>query len=161
MPILELITLIQAPIERCFDLSRSIDLHLHSTAHTGEIAIAGVTSGLIGMGEEVTWRAKHFGVWQHLTSRISSYNRPHHFRDSMVRGAFQYLHHDHCFESQGSRTQMLDIFDYAAPFGILGRLVENTVLTNYLQRLLEVRNACIKRIAESEQWRQYLPPETL
>jgi len=54
MPVIELKTAIKAPVERCFDLSRSIDLHKISTAHTNEEAIAGVTSGLIGPNEWVT-----------------------------------------------------------------------------------------------------------
>ena len=98
MPVLELTTLVAAPVERVFDLSRSIDLHTASTAATGERAVAGVTSGLIGPGEEVTWRARHFGVWQSLTSRIVIFDRPRHFRDSMVRGAFRRFDHDHRFE---------------------------------------------------------------
>jgi ligand-binding SRPBCC domain-containing protein len=87
--ILTEITLIHAPLERCFDLSRSIDLHKVSTARTGEQAIAGVTSGLIGLGEEVSWRARHFGVWQQMTSRITAFDRPAYFQDTMVRGAFR------------------------------------------------------------------------
>jgi hypothetical protein len=51
MPVINLHTQINAPIGIVFDLSRSIDLHKISTAHTNEEAIAGVTSGLIGMGE--------------------------------------------------------------------------------------------------------------
>ncbi len=161
MPILELTTIIRAPLERCFDLARSIDLHTSSTAHTGERAVAGITSGLIGTGEEVTWRAKHFGIWQQLTSRISAFERPCYFQDSMVRGAFQHICHDHYFEQQSDQTYMQDIFDYAAPFGIIGRIVEELILTKYLRRLLETRNAFIKQIAESEEWRRYLPPENL
>ncbi len=59
-------TVIHAPIERCFDLSRSVEVHLHSNVHSGEqaLALGGVTSGLVGMSEQVTWRAKHFGLWQ-------------------------------------------------------------------------------------------------
>lgn len=77
MPIIHLETPIHAPVEVCFDLSRNIDLHVISTEHTGERAVAGVTSGLIGLGESVTWKVKHFGVWQHLSSRITEYERPH------------------------------------------------------------------------------------
>jgi hypothetical protein len=61
MSVIELATSIAAPTERVFDLARSIDLHTERTAGTGERAVAGVTSGLIGLGEEVTWRARHFG----------------------------------------------------------------------------------------------------
>ncbi len=149
MPIIELTTHIAAPIERVFDLSRDIDLHVRSTAHTGERAVAGVTHGLIGLGEEVTWRAKHFGLWQHLTSRITQFERPDHFRDSMVAGAFRRFDHDHLFSAEGGHTVMRDVFDYNAPGGPVGRLVERLVLNDYLRRLLITRNAVIKAEAES------------
>ena len=54
MPLIKLETLIHAPIERCFDLSRDIDFHMRSTGHTAEIAVEGVAMGLIGFGEEIT-----------------------------------------------------------------------------------------------------------
>lgn len=56
MPVIELATAVAAPVERVFDLARSIELHVVSVAHTGERAVAGVTSGSIGIGEQVTWR---------------------------------------------------------------------------------------------------------
>jgi hypothetical protein len=84
MPFIELTTFIHAPIDRCFDLARSIDLHKLSTQGTEEEAIAGVTSGLIGKGEQVTWKAKHFGITQKLTSRITVFEYPYHFRDEML-----------------------------------------------------------------------------
>lgn len=55
-------TRIGAPVEVVLDLSLDIDAHMASMAHSGERAIGGVTSGLIGLGEEVTWRARHFGI---------------------------------------------------------------------------------------------------
>ena len=88
MAIIELTTEIDAPISRVFDLARSIDLHTNSTSRTGERAVAGVTSGLIGPGDEVTWRARHFGVWQSLTVRVEVFEPPTHFSDRMLRGAF-------------------------------------------------------------------------
>ena len=81
MPTIELTTRINAPIEKVFDLARSIDLHMESTKHTGEQAIAGLVSGLIELGETVTWRAKHFGVWQILTSKITEFEQPYSFVD--------------------------------------------------------------------------------
>ena len=95
MPVIELFTVIDAPMERVFDLARSIDLHTDSTAGTGERAVGGVTSGLIGAGQEVTWRARHFGVWQSLTVRITAFERPTHFADAMLRGAFRRMEHHH------------------------------------------------------------------
>jgi ligand-binding SRPBCC domain-containing protein len=147
---IELTTVISAPRERCFDLARSIDLHLQSASATGETAVAGRTSGLIEMGEEVTWRARHFGVWQHFTSRITAYDRPGHFRDSMTRGAFRSFEHDHFFtEMPDGRTQMRDVMVFHAPLGPLGRLVEKLVLIRYLARFLADRNQVIQQAAES------------
>ena len=89
MPIIKLETLIYAPVERCFDLARDIDLHKRTAVQTKEIAVAGVTTGLIDLGEQVTWEAVHFGIRQRLTVQITAFSRPAHFRDSQVRGAFK------------------------------------------------------------------------
>jgi len=156
MPKIVLTTLIHAPLERCFDLSRSVELHVASTRQTGERAVGGVTSGLLGLGEDVTWSARHFGVRQTLTSRISAFDRPRHFRDSMVRGAFRRFDHDHFFAARGDDTEMRDVFDFESPLGPLGRLVDALVLERYLRRLLERRNEEIKRVAESDAWRAVL-----
>lgn len=157
MPVLELRTIIRAPAARCFDLARSVDLHVQSTARTGERAVAGVTRGLIGPGQQVTWRARHFGVWQELTSEISQYDRPRHFRDSMVRGAFAGFDHDHFFAETDGVTEMLDRFAFRSPLGLLGRIADALVLTRYLRRFLAERNAEIQRVAESDEWRALLP----
>lgn len=161
MPCIELSTFIDAPRERCFDLSRSVDLHQRSLQPTDERAVAGVTRGLIGLGESVTWEATHFGVRQRLTSRITAFERPVHFRDSMIDGAFRRFDHDHWFELEPSGgTVVRDVFDFDAPFGWLGRLVNALVLTRYMHELLCARNALLKQVAESEEWRQYLADAT-
>ena len=76
-------------------------MHLAGNVHWGEAAVAagGVTSGLVGMGQRVTWRAKHFGVWQTLTSEITAMDRPAYFQDAMIRGPFRFMKHDHFFRS--------------------------------------------------------------
>ncbi len=152
---IELSTAIAAPIERCFDLSRSIDLNLASTQGHQQ-AIAGVTSGLIGPEEEVTWSGRHFGIVIHHTSRISAYEFPHYFQDSMLRGTFQSYCHDHYFQKCDGTTQMKDIVRFSAPYGVLGRIAESMMLERHMRRLIERRNLFIKRAAESDQYRKYL-----
>ncbi|HEY7769346.1 SRPBCC family protein [Longimicrobium sp.] len=148
---------IDAPPDRVFDLARSIDFHSVSLAHTGEKAVAGRTSGLIELGQSVTWRARHFGVRQHLTSRISAFDRPRYFQDTMVRGAFASMVHDHHIDAAPDGGTMLrDELRFAAPLGILGRIAERLVLRRYMTRFLHTRNAVLKRVAESDEWRQFL-----
>jgi len=153
------ITTISAPIERCFDLARSVEVHLAGNVHFGEsaVAVGGVTTGLVELGQRVTWRAKHLGVWQNLTSEITRMDRPMYFRDEMIQGAFKRMEHDHFFEAKSAhQTVMTDVFRFAAPFPILGRITEVIVLRRYMTNLLRERNEVIKKIAESEEWRCYL-----
>lgn len=141
-------TWIDAPLERCFDAARDLDLHARGLAHTGERAVAGRMSGLIENGEEVTWRARHFGVTQYFTSRITAFDRPRYFQDSMQRGAFRSFVHDHFFVRENGRTRMTDLLTFSAPFAILGRIAESLVLRRYLERLLQARAITIKEAAE-------------
>jgi ligand-binding SRPBCC domain-containing protein len=148
---LEELTYIKAPIVKCFDLARSVEVHLAGNVHWGESALAtgGVTSGLIGPGERVTWRARHLGVRQNLTSEITAFERPSYFRDTMIDGAFRVMWHDHFFRAVSEdATEMKDIFCFAAPLSVLGRLAEAIVLRRYMRGLLLERNAVLKRIAE-------------
>lgn len=148
MAVIRLETHIDAPIEICFDVSRDIDVHIESTRHTGETAIAGRTSGLIGMGESVTWRAKHLGVWQTLSSKITAFDAPVYFTDEMVHGAFSSFKHEHIFEVKENYTLMIDVFHFESPLGILGKLANRIFLTAYMRNLLLHRNEVIKAEAE-------------
>lgn len=148
MPIIDVSTFISAPVEVCFDLARDIDLHVASTQGTDEKAVGGVTSGLISLGEEVTWEATHFGIRQRLTSRITRFDRPRHFRDSQVKGAFHHFDHDHFFTVQSDSTVMRDVFDYEAPFGLFGRCADRWFLQSYMERFLKERALVIKAAAE-------------
>jgi ligand-binding SRPBCC domain-containing protein len=159
MTTLEELTIVNAPVERCFDLARSVEVHLAGNVHFGEEAVAleGVTSGLIGLGERVTWRAKHFAVRHQLTSKITAMDRPAYFQDAMIQGPFHSMVHDHFFRLLPScGTEMKDVFVFEAPLAIFGRLAEILFLRRYMIALLRERNAAVKRIAESEEWRQYL-----
>jgi ligand-binding SRPBCC domain-containing protein len=78
-------------------------LHKISTKHTNEEAIAGKTSGLIELNESVTWKAKHFGFYQLLTSKITEFENPDYFVDEMV-GAFKWFKHKHSFTTHDDKT---------------------------------------------------------
>lgn len=148
MPFIRLETLIRAPAGRCFDLSRDVDVHVASTGGTRERAIAGVTSGLINLGETVTWEATHFFVRQRMTSKITAFERPRMFVDEMQRGPFKRWRHAHLFEERQGATLMVDEVEYASPLGPLGKLADALFLERYMTRLLAGRNAWIKRLAE-------------
>ena len=148
MATIELTTELQAPIERCFDASRDLDLHMASMAETGERAVAGKTSGLIGPGEQVTWEARHLGVRQRFTSQITAFSRPTYFQDTMQKGAFKAFVHDHRFEEQSGRTIMKDRVTFQSPLGWIGQFVDWLFMSWYLRRLIEARNQTIRAALE-------------
>ncbi len=143
-------TTINAPSELVFDLSLSVDFHMESLSHTGEQAIAGVTVGTMGLGDTVTWRARHFGIWWKMTSKITQFDRPNSFVDEQDRGPFTRFRHRHTFEERTEAiTTMIDDIWFDAPLGPLGDLVEAAVLGRYLQALIEKRNVELKHSAEA------------
>src|SRR5688572_8431184 len=149
MPTIHLETRIAAPPERCFNLARSVDLHVGSMSHTRERAVAGITVGMMEFGDTVTWEARHFRLRWHLTSRITDFDPPHRFADEQVDGPFAGFCHVHTFTRLDTGdTLMTDEFAFDAPFGPLGHLANVLFLTRYMRRLLARRNAYLKLVAE-------------
>ncbi|MBL0332768.1 MAG: SRPBCC family protein [Chlorobiota bacterium] len=156
MPLITLNTKIYAPINICFDLSRSIDFHSRSASTTNEKAVSGRINGLIELDETVTWEATHFWIKQKLTSKITALEKYSYFRDEMVNGAFAKIYHEHIYEQNDEFTIMIDKFEYEAPFSILGKLFDVVILNNYMKNFLIVRNSQIKKVAENGEWINYL-----
>jgi len=136
----ELETLIATSPAEAFAASLDIDAHLASMKASGEEAVAGVTSGLIGLGETVSWRARHFGVTWKMTSKITELEAPHRFVDEQVRGPFKFFRHEHIFEQHEVGTRMVDHIAFSAPLGPLGSIAEAAVLRAYLPKLIVERN---------------------
>jgi len=154
-------TLIDAPIDRVFDLARSVEVHLLANVHCLEqtLATGGVTTGLVEQGEQVTWRAKHFGLWHNLTSKATIVTPPYLYQVTMIDGIFRSMQADHLLRRLPSgATELRDIFAIAAPLPIFGPIAEWVFLRRYMLTLNRERNAVIKRVAESGDWQLYLPP---
>ena len=151
-----LMTVIEAPAARCFDLARSVDFHVVTAEGSGEHVVAGRTSGLLAPGERVTWRAKHLGVTQELEVEVTACERPEYLRDEMVRGVFTRMRHDHRFEERDGTTHMHDDFRYAAPLGPLGWLADVVLVKRHLRAFLVQRARILKAAAESDQWREFV-----
>ena len=141
-------TLIEAPAHICFDLARNIGFHVAASCRSGEKAIEGVTSGPIGLGETVTWEARHFMTRQRMTSKIVEFDRPNVFADEMQRGAFHHWRHTHRFLVEGNATRMIDEVDCASPLGFIGSAVDFLILNRYMKSFLLEHNAFLKAFAE-------------
>ncbi len=145
----ELLTEINAPIEKCFDLARNISIHLESTKETSEKVIAGRTTGLMELGETITWEGKYLGIRQTLSSKITAFDYPNFFADEMVEGAFKYFRHEHHFVKMDNYTLMKDVFIFESPFGVVGKLFNRLILIKHITTFLKRRNSIIKQVAET------------
>ncbi|SFZ92811.1 hypothetical protein SAMN05428642_1021013 [Flaviramulus basaltis] len=148
MPTIEIKTEINSDLNTCFDLARNIDFHQESLKHSNEKAIAGKMTGLIELGEWVSWEAKHLGFVQHLTSKITEFEAPNYFVDEMVFGAFKSFRHEHHFLESENRTVMIDVFYFESPYGVLGEFANWLFLKKYMTNLLKKRNSLLKQKAE-------------
>jgi ligand-binding SRPBCC domain-containing protein len=137
-------TSISASTADVFAAAVSIDAHLNSMSASKEQAVAGVTTGRIGLGESVTWRARHFGINWTMTSRITQFEEPTGFVDEQERGPFATFRHVHNFIEVPGGTLMVDEVTFTAPLGPLGWAAERLALSWYLPRLIRTRNVYLK-----------------
>jgi ligand-binding SRPBCC domain-containing protein len=148
MTTIKITTHYYAPIEKIFDTNRDIDIHQQSASKTKEVAIAGITSGLINKNETVTWRGKHFGFYFTHQSIISEMIFPTYFVDEQLKGNFKSFKHQHFFEQKENYVAVTDIVAYETPFGIFGKLFDRFLLKNHLTDFILHRNQVLKYISE-------------
>jgi len=156
MSFIQLTTFIEAPVERVFDLSRSVELHKSSMQHYSEKCAGGKLAGLMELNDTVTWQARHLFKERSLTTKITAMQKPFSFVDEQVAGDFVSLKHEHYFKSVQNGTIMIDQFYFTTPYGTLGKWVNCFYLTAYVKKLLEQRNQFIKEVAETTKWKSFL-----
>ena len=156
MPSIHLTSFINAPIERVFDLCRSINLHQISTIDTNEKAIGGTMNGLINKNETVTWQAKHLFKTRRFTSKITEMEKPSFFIDEMIKGDFKSFRHEHHFKAAENGTIKIDLVNFESPYGIAGKISNIIILKAYIEKLLIKRNKVIRDYAESQKWKAIL-----
>ena len=149
--------IVRAPVERCFDLARNVDLHVDSSTGIGARAVGGRRAGLSGEGDETVWSARFFGVRFPMTTRIGDFAFPARFGDRMTRGLLRRFEHVYRFRSlDDGSCAMSDELVVEAPFGPLGRWMERLYLARRMDELVRSRLEHIKRVAEGDGWRRYL-----
>ncbi len=156
MPTIHLTTFIAAPVERVFDLARSVEMHKHTMTKHKEEAVAGTRFGLMEKNDTVTWKARHLFKTRFLRSEITDMKKPAMFVDEQLKGDFKKMRHEHHFKPCDNGTIMIDLLEFEPPYGSLGKFVSRVYLNRYMKNLIEQRNKQIKEFAEGEKWRKFL-----
>lgn len=97
-------------------------------------------------GSEIEYRLRWHGLPLHWTARIDVWNPPNEFVDIQIRGPYAVWHHTHRFHSLGQNTLVSDVVEYAAPFGMLGDILQTAVIRKDLKRIFEFRSQQIATI---------------
>ena len=143
-------TRIAAPIELCFDLARDPAAHAEQAAFTGERVVEpGRTTGLLELGDLLTFEGRHLGVRQRLTVRITEMQPPVRFVDEGVRSAFRRLRHVHEFRVEGDVTVMCDVIEWTSPFGVLGRIADALFVTRHMRWFVTEKQRRLKAMVEA------------
>ncbi len=148
---------VHAPAVRCFDLTRSVDLHVDSSTEIGALAVGGRQRDLSEDGDTTTWSARFFGVRFRMTTRIEKFSPPAGFSDHLIGGLLRQFAHTYRFApTPDGGCTMSDELTVEAPLGPLGWLIERLYLKRRMRYLVSRRLAHIKRVAETDDWRNYL-----
>lgn len=148
--------LIQAPIERCFALSTHLAVVERGL---GMLPVEGRIHGLVTAGDTVRWEGLQLGFANYHVSLIvpETWNPPHFFQDRMIAGRFRSFEHDHTFVETSNGTFLDDCIRFTMPFGWAGDLLGRTILVPHILGLMRRRFALLQRLAQTEEWRDYLP----
>ena len=150
MPIIYRKTFIHAPIHRCFDVARTVDVHSGKFLLTTQYPVKGILTGVMELEDFVTWEAMHFGLKQRLTSHITRMEKPTFFQDEMMHGTFKSFTHQHIFIEYQNGTMMIDHFDYMSPLGCLGQVADALFLKHYMRSFIKLQAENVKRVVEKE-----------
>jgi ligand-binding SRPBCC domain-containing protein len=149
-------THVNAPLDRCFLLGTSIKL----VSRTLKMhALERDENELIQPNDRLIWHGWKFGLPQMHETRVTAYDRPHYFQDSMGRGRFKRYQHEHTFTEIDGHTLLHDKIRFSLPLGWVGDMVAKTLIVPYIAGMLHRHLQLLKRVAETEEWRKYLPAD--
>lgn len=150
--------IIRAPIARVFDLVRSVDAHTVTSSTIGGQAVAGKTSGLAEVNDVTTYSARFFGLRFTLATRVTALNSPHSLTETLARGLFSEFGHIYALRPlESGAVELTDAFTFRSPLGVIGALFDSLILKPVMIRAMTDRLEGLRHIAESDEWRRFLP----
>lgn len=86
------------------------------------------------------------GIPLRWVTEITQVDEPNYFVDNQKSGPYKFWHHQHFFYETGQGTKMVDIINFAAPFGWIGLVAENYIVENKVQEIFRYRSETLKKL---------------
>ena len=139
---------IAAPIDRVFHFHDDTRNLLRITPTSIKVTIE--TMGVPGLGYEVVLKVRQFGLFtMRWRVRITEYEPPTLMSDEQVSGPFAYWKQTRRLREVEGGTELTDIVEYRAPFGVLGRIANALVIRRQVLDMFTYRQQTTKQILES------------
>ena len=139
---------IAAPIDRVFHFHDDTRNLLRITPTSIKVTIE--TMGVPGLGYEVVLKVRQFGLFMmRWRVRITEYEPPTLMSDEQVSGPFAYWKQTRRLREVDGGTELTDIVEYRAPFGVLGRITNALVIRRQVLEMFTYRQQMTKQILES------------
>ena len=156
MPVIHLTTIVHAPVERVFNLSRHRGLYVQCMQWHPQKHSASKSLGLLEEGELLSWQAKIFGKNRLFRTKLSQMQPVGFLQQVMPQSNWIHICHQQHFKPLANGAVMIDEFSFQPAHPAWNNLFLRLLVTPRLRRLLERKNAIMKQVAESEEWKQYL-----
>ena len=105
------------------------------------------SGGLPAAGALLEYKLRLHGLPINWTTRIESWEPPHGFVDTQLKGPYSLWHHTHEFEPDGDGATVIhDRVRYAIPLGPLGELANLLFVRRDLRRIFDYRAEAVERL---------------
>lgn len=94
----------------------------------------------------IDYKLRIRGIPMRWRTLIKTWNRPHEFVDTQIKGPYAYWRHTHKFRSVRNGTLMVDEVRYRVPLGALGRLVAGGFVRQDVSKIFAFRRRVIANL---------------
>ena len=99
-------------------------------------------------GTAIAYQLRLRGFRFQWLTEIERWAPPYEFVDRQIRGPYKRWRHTHRFEESGAGTRIVDVVEYALPFGPLGRLAHWLQVRRDISKIFDYREERVKGFLE-------------
>jgi len=150
MPVIEMVTHINANIQKVFEFHLDLNNLLKITPPEAKLQIFHMPEK-IEVGAKVGLFVKIGPVTTTMETIVDEIEAPTKFVDRQISGFFSKWIHTHQFHKVTEKmTRLTDIIDFSLPMGILGNIVGGGVAQSQIEKMFRHRAEMTKTLLEEQ-----------